>query len=149
MNFLTHHAFHSREQIIKKEQNYWKFCLELSRIFHKMASSELKNGALIALTHHFLHWNYLLLRFPVRYFSFLPRTSLIIQCYNKLYIAYLQPYCLQKMREFPKTTVVINHLFQQASHRKGSLRETCPNTELFLVRIFQYLDWIQENRNQK
>ena len=30
-----------------------------------------------------------------------------------------------------------------------SLREKCPNTELFLVRIFLYLDWIQKNTDQK
>ena len=30
-----------------------------------------------------------------------------------------------------------------------SLREKCPNTELFLVRIFLYSDWIQENTDQK
>ena len=29
------------------------------------------------------------------------------------------------------------------------LRENCPNTELFLVRVFLYLDWIQENTDQK
>ena len=32
---------------------------------------------------------------------------------------------------------------------KKSLREKCPNTEFFLVRIFLYSDWIQENRDQK
>ena len=30
-----------------------------------------------------------------------------------------------------------------------SLREKCPKTEFFLVRIFLYLDWIQENTDQK
>ena len=30
-----------------------------------------------------------------------------------------------------------------------SLREKCPNTEFFLVRIFLYLDWIQKNVDQK
>ena len=29
------------------------------------------------------------------------------------------------------------------------LREKCPNTEFLLVRIFLYLDWIQENTYQK
>ena len=29
------------------------------------------------------------------------------------------------------------------------LLEKCPNTESFLVRIFLYLDWIQENTEQK
>ena len=29
------------------------------------------------------------------------------------------------------------------------LREKCPNTELFLVRIFLFSDWIQENTDQK
>ena len=29
------------------------------------------------------------------------------------------------------------------------LPEKCPNTEVFLVRIFLYLDWIQENTGQK
>ena len=28
-----------------------------------------------------------------------------------------------------------------------SLREKYPNTEFFLVRIFQYLDWIQTSKN--
>ena len=28
---------------------------------------------------------------------------------------------------------------------KQLLREKCPNTEFFLVRIFLYYDWIQEN----
>ena len=31
---------------------------------------------------------------------------------------------------------------------KVSLREKCPNKELFLVRIFLYSDWIQENTDQ-
>ena len=31
----------------------------------------------------------------------------------------------------------------------SSLREMCPNTELFLVRIFLYSDWMQENTDQK
>ena len=31
----------------------------------------------------------------------------------------------------------------------AALRENCPNTEFFLVDIFLYSDWIQENRNQK
>ena len=30
-----------------------------------------------------------------------------------------------------------------------TLREKCPNTELFLVRVFLYSDWIQENTDQK
>ena len=30
-----------------------------------------------------------------------------------------------------------------------TLREKCPNTEFFLVSIFLYLDWIQENTDQK
>ena len=29
-----------------------------------------------------------------------------------------------------------------------ALREKCPNTEFFLVRIFLYSDWIQENTDQ-
>ena len=29
------------------------------------------------------------------------------------------------------------------------LCEKCPNTELFLVRIFLYSDWIRENKDQK
>ena len=32
---------------------------------------------------------------------------------------------------------------------KLALREKSPNTEFFLVRIFLYLDWIQENVDQK
>ena len=30
-----------------------------------------------------------------------------------------------------------------------ALREKCPNTEFFLVRIFLYSDWIQENMDQR
>ena len=30
-----------------------------------------------------------------------------------------------------------------------SLHEKCPNTEIFVVRIFLYLDWMQENTDQK
>ena len=30
-----------------------------------------------------------------------------------------------------------------------ALREKCPNTEFFLVRIFLYSDWIQENTDHK
>ena len=30
-----------------------------------------------------------------------------------------------------------------------SLREKCPNTEFFMVRIFLYSNWIQENTGQK
>ena len=31
----------------------------------------------------------------------------------------------------------------------NALRKKCPNTELFLVRVFLYSDWIQENTDQK
>ena len=31
---------------------------------------------------------------------------------------------------------------------KFALREKCPNREFFLVRIFLYSDWIQENADQ-
>ena len=31
----------------------------------------------------------------------------------------------------------------------SALREKCPKTELFLVRIFLYWDWKQENKDQK
>ena len=31
----------------------------------------------------------------------------------------------------------------------AGLREKCPNTELFLVHIFLYSDWTQENTDQK
>ena len=33
--------------------------------------------------------------------------------------------------------------------KQVSLREKCPNKELLLVRIFLYLNWIQENTDQK
>ena len=33
--------------------------------------------------------------------------------------------------------------------KKQARHEKCPNTEFFLVRIFLYLDWIQENTDQK
>ena len=34
-------------------------------------------------------------------------------------------------------------------HKWKALREKCPSTEFFLVRIFMYSDWIQENTDQK
>ena len=34
-------------------------------------------------------------------------------------------------------------------HKWKALREKCPSTEFFLVRIFLYSDWIQENTDQK
>ena len=34
-------------------------------------------------------------------------------------------------------------------YKDKTLREKCPNTELFLVRIFLYSDWKQENMDQK
>ena len=36
-----------------------------------------------------------------------------------------------------------------ARFREGSLREKCPNTELFLVRIFLYFDWIFSPNSEK
>ena len=41
--------------------------------------------------------------------------------------------------------------FEQVNISKGlgSLREKSPNTELFLVHILLYSDWIQENTDQK
>ena len=39
--------------------------------------------------------------------------------------------------------------FSLCSNQKKTLRENCPYTELFLVRIFLYSDWIKENTNQK
>ena len=31
----------------------------------------------------------------------------------------------------------------------GTLREKCPNTDFFLVRIFPQADWMREKRDQK
>ena len=59
------------------------------------------------------------------------------------------------MYEFPYwllNKVVWVHLqlsLQIALNEIASLREKCPNPELFLVRIFQYSDWKQENTDQK
>ena len=39
--------------------------------------------------------------------------------------------------------------FKFFTNLKISLREMCPNTELFLVRIFLCLNWIQQNTDQK
>ena len=44
---------------------------------------------------------------------------------------------------FRKTQVV------KLSQAIPTLREKCPNTEFFVVRIFLYSDWIQENADQK
>ena len=35
------------------------------------------------------------------------------------------------------------------AYKKSALREKCPNTEFFLVRIFVYSYWIQEDTDQK
>ena len=41
-------------------------------------------------------------------------------------------------------------LFQNTLNlRRPTLREKCPNTELFLIRIFLYSVQIQENTDQK
>ena len=42
-----------------------------------------------------------------------------------------------KSVEFPLHAASLQYLYMQ------SLREKCPNTELFLVRIFSHLDWIR------
>ena len=48
-----------------------------------------------------------------------------------------------------KIYVKLAHNAIQPLQMMHTLREKCPNTELFLVRIFLYLDWIQENTDQK
>ena len=47
----------------------------------------------------------------------------------------------EKLRGWKRTNTGKN----LSTDRKGTLRETCPNTELFLFRIFLYSDGIQEN----
>ena len=39
--------------------------------------------------------------------------------------------------------------YNSRKDKNQSLREKRPNTELFLVLIFLYSDWIQENKDQK
>ena len=43
----------------------------------------------------------------------------------------------------------VYYAFIWYSHRPFSNLCVCPNTEFYLVRIFLYLDWIQENTDQK
>ena len=52
----------------------------------------------------------------------------------------------------PQCYIYIINFFSEITFKLSfnpSLREKCPNTELFLVGIFLYLDWIQENTDQK
>ena len=42
-----------------------------------------------------------------------------------------------------------NNFLSDAHFMESSLREKCPNTEFFLVRIFLYSDWLQEIRANK
>ena len=44
--------------------------------------------------------------------------------------------------------IVFSEIFRYRS-RNWTLREKCLNTEIFLLRIFLYSDWIQENTDQK
>ena len=39
--------------------------------------------------------------------------------------------------------------YNSRNDKNQSLREKCPNTDLFLVLIFLYSDWKQENADQK
>ena len=39
--------------------------------------------------------------------------------------------------------------YNSRKDKNQSLREKCSNTDLFLVLIFLYSDWIQENTDQK
>ena len=43
----------------------------------------------------------------------------------------------------------INHDLWRVCVNKLILHEKCPNTEFFLVRIFLYSDWMQENTDQR
>ena len=51
----------------------------------------------------------------------------------------------RRVKEWETSKIVFDKLLTA----KLSLREKCPNTELFLVRLFLYSDWIQENKDQK
>ena len=55
----------------------------------------------------------------------------------------LKSSCLTNWRERE------GHNVLSFSTERLSLREKCPNTELFQVCIFLYSDWIQENTDQK
>ena len=48
-----------------------------------------------------------------------------------------------------KTNWTISVTLFCSSLISNSLREKCPNTEFYLVLIFLYSDWIQENTDQK
>ena len=48
-----------------------------------------------------------------------------------------------------KVEICINEDSMKGGNRRQSIREMCPNTEFFLVRIFLYSVRIQENTDQK
>ena len=50
---------------------------------------------------------------------------------------------------FTKEIILNSCRWFHAMSQWQSLREKCPNKELFLVRIFLYTNWIKENRDQK
>ena len=62
----------------------------------------------------------------------------------------------------PAVQKIVKHMINISQYSLQALRKKCPNTELFLVRIFMYSDWIwrlarkssyslqiQENMDQK
>ena len=68
-----------------------------------------------------------------------------ISVYKRLYVSVLELFltlAIKILRSFPK-----KHLCENRARcfKQASLQEKCPNTELFLVRIFLYSDWIRRD----
>ena len=55
---------------------------------------------------------------------------------------------LYETQHWPEMSQAIKKL-NMKNFKNFILREKCPITELFLVRIFLYSDWLQENTDQK
>ena len=55
----------------------------------------------------------------------------------------------EKLHKLHKNSMILLKLAIEDKYATKTLREKCPNTEFFLVRIFLYSDWIQENMDQK
>ena len=55
----------------------------------------------------------------------------------------------EKLHKLHKNSMILLKLAIEDKYATKTLREKCPNREFFLVRIFLYSDWIQENMDQK
>ena len=95
------------------------------------------------------------------YFSWVELQTYLVSRFKSLRMSHIRAWERERQREIERQRETETERDREREERERescqncfmqlflSLREKCPNTEFFMVRIFLYSDWIQENTDQK